>query len=172
METFLRHLLLFFAVVLAETLHISVFRYGHIVIALMVFFVFFLPSRTALTYACVAGFIEDIIAGPFGMHIVLYPLISLLGLLLCASFLTNKSFSAFFLLGIAGFFLYHVVGTSAGFFSAMMQQQSEAFRLFFSFEYAEELAIGFGIQSVFLIFFYIIQYRRVQFSRAFLMFPQ
>jgi len=166
METLLRHAFLFFLVVLAEILHISVLRYGHIVLALILFFVFFLPKKTALVYAYIAGLLEDIIAGPFGFHSILYPLISFLGSILCTAFLTNKSFFAFFILNIVGFFTYHGIGILFFFFQFFIHKGMSLGDLF-SFGYLQEIGIGLIVQIVFLSIMYGLQYRRIKFSRAY-----
>jgi hypothetical protein len=166
MEGFLRHLFLFLIVALAGVLHISVFKYGHSVLALLLFFVFFLSRHTAFIYACIAGILEDSITGPFGFHSIVYPFIIILGSVLCNTFITNKSFFAFFLLNIAGFLTYHIIGATFLFFQMIIQRQF-ILETVFSLEYLKEIGLGLGMQAIFLSALYGLRYRRMKFSRAY-----
>lgn len=132
-------------------------------IALILFLVFFLRPQTALIGAFIAGLLEDLIAGPFGFHMVLYPFISFCGILVCDTLLTNKSFLAFFLLEISGFFFYYIIGIS-------ISSLQGFFYTYVSLGYLREILYGFLMQNVFILILYAVQYRRVKFSRAYLMF--
>ena len=168
MGTLIRYLSLFFVIILAEVLHISVFRYGHVVIALLLFFVFFLRPQTALICAFFAGLFEDSITGPFGFHMIVYSFISLFSTFVCGMLLTNKSFLAFSLLEISGFFAYHIVWAFFYFLSGFFYRQG----VLAPFQYAEEMLLGFFMQSVFIGILFLLQYRRIRFSRAYLMFSE
>lgn len=158
---------LFLIIVCAEALQISVFRYGNIVIALLLFLVFFFDQRTALASAFFAGFLEDVIAGPFGFHSMTYPFLSFGANIVCSTLLTNKSFFAFFLLSIAGFFSFAFLQILAFFFQETIWRGSEFFHIFFSFLYAREMLYGFFIQTALILALYGIQYRGMRATRAY-----
>ncbi|GEM_PF-1339983 len=172
MGILIQYISLFFGIILVETLHMSVFQYGHIVIAFLLFLVFFFRPQQALVSALIMGILEDSVTSPFGFHMIIYPLISFGGIVVCSVLLTNKSFLAFFLLGMGGFFTYQLLGILSLLTHDLMRQEIFSLHDFFSFTYAREILYGFLMQSVLLLFLYGIQYRRIKFSRAYLMFSE
>lgn len=168
MRIFIYYLSLSLCIFLAEVLSISVFQHGHIILALLLFFIFFLRPQTALFCACIAGLLEDIIVGPFGLWMITYTCITVMGIGICKTLLTNKSFFAFFLLEIFGFSLYRITEVLFFSFHRILTHQDIVFHVPILFEYVKDTAA----QIFIICILYLIQYRRIRFSRAYLMFSE
>lgn len=109
--------IVFFTILALATivLHLSLFPFAELPIAVLVALLFFVGRQTALALAIVFGFVFDLFSPIFGLHLILYPLIVFIAWKVYAALLTDQSLLSFGVLSLGSFLLFRLFGGVAFF---------------------------------------------------------
>ncbi len=103
---------LFFLVLsslLVLVLQISFFGAIPLILAYLLYILFFTSQRDALVLAFILGFFHDLYSPSFGNFLATYPFVVFVLAFLSQIIITNKSFIAFTLLGVCAFLLFEIL---------------------------------------------------------------
>ncbi len=89
-------------------LQIGFFGTVPLILAYLLFILFFIGERDALVLSFVLGFFHDLYSPSFGVFLTSYPLVFFILSFLSQTLITNKSFIAFTLLGVCAFLFFEV----------------------------------------------------------------
>lgn len=148
--------ILFFVIggLVVFVLQISIFGVIPLILAYLLYILFFSGNRETFVLAFLLGFLQDIFSPVFGVFLSTYFFVFLMIALLAHTFITNKSFVAYTLLGCIAFVLFEMCLFVIPFIGSFFTR--EFYASTFSQHYLITLATSFGWYLVLLAcgFFY------------------
>ncbi len=123
-------------------LQISFFGAIPLILAYLLYILFFIGQRDALVLSFILGFFHDLYSPSFGLFLAAYPFVVFVLAFLSQIIITNKSFIAFTLLGVCAFLFFEILLVIIGLLDSLLITYI-SYQLF-SMHYAKTLVFSFG----------------------------
>ncbi|MBI4268399.1 hypothetical protein HY627_01020 [Candidatus Uhrbacteria bacterium] len=127
-------------VLFVSIVHLTLLPFGDLPLAVILAVLFFVGPAPALAISFMFGFFSDLYSPIFGIHLIAYPVISVMASKLYSAFLTDQSVFSFSALSFFAFIALWMFTGVSGFVGL-----AETFRVFF---------LGLCTQAVFTFFLY------------------